>query len=36
MGNLIQTFLLKQADVDKILKEIQRKELKGDSRQIFE
>ena len=29
MGNLIQKFLSKQADIDKILKVIQRKVLKG-------
>ena len=29
MGNLIQKFMLKQADIDKILKVIQRKVLKG-------
>ena len=29
MGNLIQKFLPKQADIDKILKVIQRKVLKG-------
>ena len=29
MGNLVQKFLLKQADIDKILKVIQRKVLKG-------
>ena len=29
MGNLIQKFLLKQADIDKILKVIQRKVLRG-------
>ena len=29
MGNLIQKFLPKQADIDKILKKIQRKVLKG-------
>ena len=29
MGNLIQTFLTKQADIEKILKVIQRKVLKG-------
>ena len=28
-GRLVQTFLLKQADIDKILKIIQRKVLKG-------
>ena len=29
MGNLIQKFLLKQADIDKIFKVVQRKVLKG-------
>ena len=29
MGNLIQKFLPKQADIDRILKAIQRKVLKG-------
>ena len=29
MGNLIQKFLSKQTDIDKILKVIQRKALKG-------
>ena len=29
MGRLVQKFLLKQADIDKILKIIQRKILKG-------
>ena len=29
MGNLVQKFLPKQADIDKILKVIQRKVLKG-------